>query len=210
MSNAPDARLDPPNPMQFFESVLCQIQEGDEEAAARLHDRIVVGLRAFLRRRIPVGIVEDCLHNGYAIALKAIQEGPVPDPHKLPGFILTIARRQAAQTIQKLQNERTRSVLLYLGVIRGQRADPGRDCAAAERTRWFREALRKLEPIQHEILTRYHLHGQSTEFICKDLHLTETELRLSKSRARAKLQAAVRSRRGPLKALLRRSGGGVC
>lgn len=210
MSSEFDARRGPQRPLQFCESVLCRIQDGDEEATTLLYDRIVVGLRAFLHRRIPAGLVEDCLHNVYAIALKALQEGQVREPHKLPGFILTVARRQAAQTIQKLQHERTCSVPLDAEVIRDARVDLEGDYAAAERIRWLREALRDLQPRQYEILTRYYLHGQPTEVICMDLQLTETQVRLTKSRAKAKLQAAVRSRKGLLKILMRESGGGEC
>lgn len=210
MSSEFDARRGAQCPLEFCNYVLCRVQEGDEEATTLLYDRIVVGLRAFLHRRIPAGLVEDCLHNVYAIALKALQEGQVREPHKLPGFILTVARRQAAQTIQKLQHERNCSVPLDAEVIRDEQADLERDYAVAERIRWLREALLDLEPRQHEVLTRYYLHGQSTESICMDLQLTETQVRLTKSRAKAKLQAALRSRQGPLKAFMRRLGGGGC
>lgn len=208
MASDPGGNSSTLRPLQFCEFVLRRVQEGDEAASTLLYERISVGLRAFLYRKVPAGFVEDCLHNVFSITLKALREGKMREPQRLPGFILTVARRQAAQVIEKLRRERESTIPLDEVTVRDDRDDPERALAAAQRIEQFRAALNGLESQHYEILTRYYLLGQSTEWICKDLRLSETQLRLTKSRAKAKLIDALAKKHGSAKAPLRRVGAG--
>jgi RNA polymerase sigma-70 factor, ECF subfamily len=208
MPSQNDASCSPQGPLQFCELVLHQIQEGDEGATAALYNRIAGGLRLFLRSRIPADLVEGCLHNVYAIALKALQEGQLRDPQALPGFILTVARSQAAQTMMKIQREQGCTMPMEADTIRDDPEDPGWDRAATRRIGRLREALRDLDPQHRELLARYFLYEQPAEQICKEMQLTETQFRLAKSFAKGTLQAAVRNAEGPRKPRARRMGAG--
>ncbi len=51
----------------------------------------------------------------------------------------------------------------------------------------MKTALECLSSRDREILVRYYLSEQSREQICREMSLTETQFRLAKSRAKAKL-----------------------
>jgi RNA polymerase sigma-70 factor, ECF subfamily len=54
--------------------------------------------------------------------------------------------------------------------------------------------LRSLPERDREVLTRFYLYDQTPEQICTDLRLTETQFRLTKSRAKSRYTELVRRR----------------
>jgi len=57
-----------------------------------------------------------------------------------------------------------------------------------QRVRIMKETVRSLRPRDREILTRFYLHSQTQEQICKEMGLTDTQFRLAKSRAKEKFE----------------------
>ena len=72
-----------------------------------------------------------------------------------------------------------------------QPASPSEGGSLADERKWLEwlveAALSRLVERDREILTRYYLHEQSQDRICAEMGLTETQFRLLKSRAKARL-----------------------
>ena len=51
----------------------------------------------------------------------------------------------------------------------------------------MRDLLGSLNDKERQILTRFYLHEQSKEQICREMDLTDTQFRLAKSRAKQRL-----------------------
>ena len=70
--------------------------------------------------------------------------------------------------------------------VADDRRNPEQNAAFREKTTIMVEVLRELSPRDREILTRFYLEEQSQDQICEEMHLTETQFRLLKSRAKAR------------------------
>jgi DNA-directed RNA polymerase specialized sigma24 family protein len=69
------------------------------------------------------------------------------------------------------------------------------------------KVLRGLSARDREVLTRFYLHEQSQEQICREMNLTGTQFRLMKSRAKARFGELGRRRLEKRNFLVRIFGG---
>jgi RNA polymerase sigma factor (sigma-70 family) len=132
--------------------------------------------------------VEDRVHEVYVITVRAIREGKVREPEHLAGFVRTVAVRQVCDEIRRAGLDRRRCVATDDDAPLPSQAKNPEDLAIEnERRERMARTLRSLRPRDREILRRFYLECQTPAFICEEMGLTETQFRLMKSRAKARL-----------------------
>lgn len=181
-------------------ALVTKIQTGDPAGVEQLYKMFSRGLRYFLGRQFGVQDLDDQVHDIFLAVLKAIQEGSLREPDRLPGFIRTIAQRTAARHIEKRVQKRTResempNTMEFVDV----QENPEKQALSKERAAVAKNALAQLPAHDREILLRFYVHEQSQEQICAEMKLTETQFRLHKSRAKARFAEIGKKRmRAPL------------
>lgn len=203
MTSTPAKEPAPSRPTtSWTTSVVAGILQNDEDAKAELYARIGSGLRLYFRRQLFTYHVDDLAHNVYVCTLMAIQAGRLREPERLPGYVMTIARRQVIETISQRQQENAIAVPLETMPIIDDRPDPEEQFGSARRIELMKKALSKLAPQERDILVRWYLREQTTATICSETGLTEKQVSNRKHRALLKLKSGMRGRLTPL----RRSG----
>lgn len=175
---------------ETVELLVEQVRAGGPEAMEELYELLIAGLKLFFRRQLPPDTVEDRAHNVFLITLNAIRGGQLRDPARLAGFVRTVAQRQAADAIRGLERGRQGQFEAVEELLADRRANPEEALWERQRIVRMRKALATLSPRDREILTRFYLEDQSAEAICAEMGLTETQFRLLKSRAKARLCGA--------------------
>lgn len=171
-----------------------KVAEGNPEAMEGLYALLSRESRYMLNRRMRDQDAEDFLHETLAIVVQSIRNGDLRNPAALPGYVRTVVRRYGAMCIVRNVAARRRMVDVGSAV---EWADSGPDAEAEilsqERSELMRRGLGRLCVRDRELLTRFYLHGESFDTICQEMNLTETQFRLYKSRAKAKLTAWARN-----------------
>lgn len=182
---------------EVFERLVGQVRDGDQAAMERLYAILISGLRSFFRRQLPLESVDDRAHNVYIITVSAIRGGQLREPGRLPGFIRTVAQRQAADAIRGLERMRNGETAVEETAVPDGRANPEEALWEQQRMARMRQALVSLSPRDREILTRFYLKEQPVETICEEMGLSCTQFRLLKSRAKARLAEAGQLKKCP-------------
>lgn len=169
-----------------WESITLRIRAGDSAAIAELYQLVSASLRSLLGRKLWGRNVEDKLHDTFIAVVDAIRRDEIREPERLPGFIRTVASRQAVAEIRS----GTRIHALELDSIMGFMSDPAigpeQEVLEHERAAIGARILRSLPSRQRDILHRFYLEEQPPERICAEMGLTATQFRLLKSRAKAR------------------------
>lgn len=181
----------------LIERLVGQVRDGDQAAMEHLYAMLISGLRSFFRRQLPLESVEDRAHNVYVITVSAIRGGQLREPGRLPGFIRTVAQRQAADAIRGLERMRNGETDVAEAAVPDGRANPEEALWERQRMSRMRQALLSLPPRDQEILTRFYLEEQPVERICGEMGLSCTQFRLLKSRAKARLAEAGQPKKSP-------------
>ena len=164
-----------------------QIRCGDEAAMEQLYRLFSKGIRYYLQRQLGAQELEDKVHDTFLIVVNAIRRGDIREPERLMGFVRTVVRRQVAGYIEDAVHTRREETDLETGIPVADRArDPEQEALVQERAALMKSALAALPERDREILVRYYLKEQPQEQICREMSLTDTQFRLSKSRAKAK------------------------
>jgi RNA polymerase sigma-70 factor (ECF subfamily) len=164
-----------------------KIQSGDPTGMEELYAVFSRGVRFYLCRQLGPQELEDKVHDTFLIVVQAIQRGELREPERLMGFVRTIVRRQVAAYIDNAVQTRKEQADLECGLaICDDRSNPEQDAIARQRVEIMSRILRGVSARDREILTRFYLRGQSQEQICREMHLTDTQFRLLKSRAKAR------------------------
>lgn len=164
-----------------------KVRQSDSAAMELLYGTLIRGVRHMLRRQLPEHAVDDRTHNVFVITVNAIREGQIREPERLPGFVRTVALRQAAEVVRRLEHKRKQVPIDVSPPLADESAGPEGRLLEQERWRHLAAALRALSDRDRELLTRYYLSGESQEVICQAMGLTSTQFRLNKSRAKARL-----------------------
>lgn len=168
---------------------------GDSAAIEDLYRLLARGIRFFLCRHLGPQDLDDRVHDTFLIIVKSIQNGGLREPERLLGFVRTIVRRQIAAYIEEsVLARREHAELEVGGRVADQRHDPEQRMMREQRVQLMLQVLRSISPRDREILTRFYLYEQSQEQICEEMGLTETQFRLLKSRAKARLAELGRRR----------------
>ena len=103
------------------------------------------------------------------------------------GFVRTIVRRQVAAHIDEVVHTRKEETSIDQGSPLPDHSHSPEDRAISqEKLDVMMRTLRGMSGRDREILTRFYLQEQPQDQICKEMHLTDTQFRLLKSRAKAR------------------------
>jgi RNA polymerase sigma-70 factor, ECF subfamily len=186
-SGAEARRAEAPAPGRDWTELVRSIQAGDHGGMEQLYAIFSRGIRFFLCRQLGPQELDDRVHDTFLIVVHAIRRGELREPDRLMGFVRTIVRRQIASYIDAAVQNRREHAEIDAGVTVVDRdANPERCAMDEERESIMRRVLEELSRRDREILTRFYLHEQPQEQICRDMNLTDTQFRLLKSRAKAR------------------------
>src|SRR5579875_3322242 len=82
-----------------WDALVHGIRAGDENAVEILYAAFSRGLRYVMVRILGRQDSEDAMHETLLSVMKAIRAGHLREPDRLPGFVRTIANRQAFEVI---------------------------------------------------------------------------------------------------------------
>ncbi len=164
-----------------------RISRGDPAGMEQLYGVFSRGVRFYLCRQLGPQELEDRVHDTFLVVVQAIQRGELRDPQRLMGFVRTVVRRQVSAAIETAVHTRRDQAELECGFgVCDERANPEEDAIERQEIEIMKRVLHSISPRDREILSRFYLQGHSQEQICGEMHLTETQFRLLKSRAKAR------------------------
>jgi RNA polymerase sigma-70 factor (ECF subfamily) len=167
--------------------VVERIRSGDQSGVEELYGVFSRGIRYYLCRQLGSQDLDDRVHDCFLVVIQAIQNGSLREPERLMGFVRTIVRRGVAGFIGVMVETRKKQIDLEFGNIVPDRSpNPENTAISKQHGEIAVKVLKKLSSQHREILTRFYLHEQDPEQICREMKITETQFRLMKSRAKAK------------------------
>ena len=165
-----------------------RIEAGDGSGMEELYLLFAKGIRFFLCRQLGPQEMDDKVHDTFLIVVRAIRRGELREPERLMGFVRTVARRQVAASIDRTARRRRQLTEIDAGSpISDGRPSPEERFASRQKIEIMKDALSDISTRDREILVRFYLREQSQAQICEEMGLTETQFRLLKSRAKARL-----------------------
>jgi RNA polymerase sigma-70 factor, ECF subfamily len=168
-------------------SLVERIRVGDPDGMEELYRLFSGGVRYYLCRQLGAQELDDKVHDTFLIVVHAIRRGELREPERLMGFVRTVVRRQVAAYIDRAVHDRKEQVDLESGVPLADLRRTPEECAIEkQRAELMEEVLQTIPQRDREILTRFYLKEQTQEQICEEMHLTETQFRLLKSRAKSR------------------------
>jgi RNA polymerase sigma-70 factor, ECF subfamily len=167
--------------------LVTRIKSGDESGMEDLYRLFGRGIRFYLCRQLGLQELDDKVHDTFLIVVQAILRGDLREPERLMGFVRTVVRRQVAAHIDQVVHSRREELHLDVGVrVVDGRRNPEQNMAFQQKVDFMAEILDRLCQRDREILTRFYLHAETQEQICREMNLSETQFRLLKSRAKAR------------------------
>jgi RNA polymerase sigma-70 factor (ECF subfamily) len=167
--------------------VVRRIQIGDPLGMEQLYNAFATGIRFHLCRQIGPKDLDDHLHDLFLVIIQSILRGDLREPARLMGYVQTVMRRHVAAHIENTVHiRRSRCGLDQCPVLPDRHATPEcRIMEQQERTLAFR-LMGSLRRHEREILIRFYVREQEPNQICREMHLSDTQFRLIKSRAKAR------------------------
>lgn len=176
-----------------WQRLVSLIQVDDPRGMEELYQLFAKGIRFHLCRHLAPQELDDKLHDIFLVVLQAIRRGELREPERLMGFIRTIVRRQVAAYIDNAVTTRREQTDLESNSATPDASEsPEQRAIIQEQVRLMRRALASLSERDREVLTRFYIKEQTQEEICEEMALSETQFRLLKSRAKARLGEAGR------------------
>jgi len=106
------------------------------------------------------------------------------------GYVRTVVRRQISAHIQTaIDRRRNYAELDLIAPLRDCGPTPESWMVQQQKIEIARRMLNSIPKRDREVLIRFYLREQTALQICRDMHLTETQFRLIKSRAKARFGA---------------------
>ena len=165
-----------------------RVHAGDKRAEEELFKRFGTGVRQILIKATgSLAMAEDLCQETLIVTLQRLRTAPLDDPSKLPAFVAQIARNLGIAEKRRQYRRRTEADSEAIAGIAdggsGQEADVHLDFAATA----VRAVLQELRSERDRlILTRYYLHDDDREVICRELGLPEATFKVVLFRARAR------------------------
>jgi RNA polymerase sigma-70 factor, ECF subfamily len=145
------------------------------------------GVRFYLCRQLGPQDLDDRVHDTFLTVVHAIQRGDLREPDRLMGYVRTIVTSQVAAKIQENMQCRQHQIDLNWGLtVHYPGNNPEQAAIKKENEDIARKMLQSIAPRDRELLIRFYLEEQPAQQICDEMGLTETQFRLSKSRAKAR------------------------
>lgn len=197
----------PPNvsgqPQYDWADLVRRIQANEDAAVEELYRVFSRGIRFYLCRQLGPQDLDDRMHDCFLVVIQAIRRGDLREPERLMGFVRTIVRRQIAGQIDvNVQNRRQQVDLDSTGPLSDRGSNPETQAIGRQEEQIAATVLKGISRRDREILTRFYLHEETQEKICKEMRLTETQFRLLKSRAKARFGELGKRKLGTRKASL--------
>jgi RNA polymerase sigma-70 factor, ECF subfamily len=168
-------------------SLVERLRAGDPAGMEELYRLFSKGIRFYLCRHLGSQDLDDKVHDAFLVITQAIQRGDLREPERLMGYVRTIVRRQVAAHIDNAVQARRRQIDLDFGIpVADHGLTPERRMIEKQNFDLAMRILNSLNKRDREVLTRFYLHEQNQEEICREMQLTETQFRLIKSRAKAR------------------------
>ena len=164
-----------------------QVRHGEDIGMEQLYRLFSRGIRYYLCRQLGAQELDDKVHDTFLIVVHAIQRGDLREPERLMGFVRTIVRRQVAAYIDEAVHSRREQAELDTGhAIADLKENPEQIAMARQQADLMKSVLASLSQRDREILERFYIKEEPQDQICEDMHLSETQFRLLKSRAKAR------------------------
>jgi RNA polymerase sigma-70 factor (ECF subfamily) len=174
-----------------------RVRTGDPAGMEELYRVFSDGIRHYLRRQLGAQDLTDKVHDLWLIVIQAIQNGDLREPERLMGYVRTVVRRQVAGHIHIARQQRRNSNHLEFGAaLHDARSNPENRVIRKEYNEVASRILSAMRERDRDILIRFYLKEQPAAEICREMDLTETQFRLLKSRAKARLGELCRVRLG--------------
>ncbi len=172
-----------------FFGLATRIKRNDQNAMIDLYRLMQEGVRSMVQQRMGgrEQSVQDRVHDIFLITVSAIREGKVREPQHLFGFIRTVAVRQTCEEIRTAGRDRRRFVGAEEVNLVSQARTPEQLAIEQENRERMTAVLRSMRPRDREVLMRFYLKGHRPTQIFAEMGLSETQFRLTKSRAKARL-----------------------
>jgi RNA polymerase sigma factor (sigma-70 family) len=180
---------------QSWSRLVERIQAGDPSGLEELYGIFTTGIRFHLCRQLGPQDLDDKVHDAFLAITQSIRRGDLREPERLMGYVRTIVRRQVAGHIGVAVDARQNQVDVDQGAfLRDYQPDPERKAIERQNADLAMRVLNSLPRRDREVLTRFYLKEQTPRQICRDMNLTETQFRLTKSRAKARFTELGRAR----------------
>lgn len=171
------------------------VQAGDPARIQELYDIFSKGVRFQLCRQLGPQDLDDRVHDIFLIIMQSIQRGDLREPERLMGYVRTVVRRQVAAHIEiTVQARRNQTELEYGLTLSDHRPSAERRLIAEQHRDLALRVLNSLHQREREVLTRFYLKEQKADQICREMGLSETQFRLTKSRAKARFSDLAKTR----------------
>lgn len=162
-----------------------RIRTGEPSGMEELYRVFSTGVRFFLCRQLGPQDLEDKVHDIFIIVAQSIRNGDLREPERLMGYVRTVIRRQVAAHIDHaVHARRTYADLTFGSPLTAHEPDPEGRLIARQRVEVALRVLHSLPSRDREVLVRFYLREQPVSEICREMHLTGTQFRLIKSRAK--------------------------
>jgi RNA polymerase sigma-70 factor, ECF subfamily len=176
-----------PDSLPSFTEVVENVRDHRPEGLDQLY-RVFRILSGSLRRQLGFQDFEDRMHDIYLLVIEAIRDGKLREAGALPSFIHGVARLSTCSSIGiRARHNRLSSSLQQWVTLKNDSITPEQVLAEKQRTEIMRNLLDTLSDREREVLTRFYLHEQTKDQICREMNLTETQFRLTKCRAKQRL-----------------------
>ncbi|MBS1873614.1 MAG: sigma-70 family RNA polymerase sigma factor [Acidobacteria bacterium] len=170
-----------------FSEVVENVRNGHPDGLDQLY-RVFRILSGSLRRQVGYQDFEDRMHDMFIVVVEAIRDGRLREASALPSYIHGVARLSLCSHIGvRTRHERLSGSLRHWVTLRQPGETPEDALAEREREQIMRQLLASLSAKEREILTRFYIREQSKQEICRAMSLTDTQFRLTKSRAKQRL-----------------------
>lgn len=171
------------------------VRTGDVKAVEDLYEVFSTGIRLRLARQLASMDVNDKVHDLFVTVIESIRQGKLRQPERLMGYVQTMVSRQVASHIDRVSRERRNAPVLDMHVPLADRGpDPEHAAIARQIAQVMRRVLGGMRERDRQILVRFYLKEETPEEICAAMHLTESQYRVLKSRAKARLGDLCRRR----------------
>ena len=190
MNYSPDSQPSGSNSSSLVEGILA----ADERSMERLFGLYKRGLVYFFTRQFGAQDAEDLAAETLTLVCEAIRARSIREPDRLSGFVMTVARRLGFRIVQERTESRRRERSIdhdpvVVNEVLASVGSPENALLKTQQQNLMLRVLRELSRRDREVLERFYLHEQSPQKIQAEMGMTETQYRLTKSRAKAKFGA---------------------
>jgi RNA polymerase sigma factor (sigma-70 family) len=188
-------QADAPLAGQSWSRLVKRIQSGDASAMEEMYGVFTTGIRFYLCRQLGPQDLDDRVHEVFITITESILKGELREPERLMGYVRTVVRRQVAAQIEAVVEQRRRQIDASLGaVVCDHHPNPERQAIEREQAAVAYRVLQSLPTRDREVLVRFYLKEQSPDEICREMDLSATQFRLTKSRAKVRFGTLGRAR----------------